>query len=146
MKPFNQIINKSGTLDQITRSARHLELLTRQFRGAVSSDAAPHIVGCALRSDAVLIFCDTAAWASQLRYLQQTLLEHARKLLGNRIQRIQFRILPSESPAGKPPAPEITENSRRILDQAASGISDNDLAEALQRLALADRDDDQDVD
>jgi len=136
MKPFSKYIKKAGSLDQIRRSARQLESLTRQIRAVLPVDAGSHLAGCALRPSTVIVFCDSAAWAAQLRYSQQSILDACRHTLGDDVQRVQFRILPSESPAGNPPAPGLTENSRRVLEQAAKGVSDDELAEALRRLSL----------
>lgn len=135
MKPFSQFINKAGSLDQIRRSARQLELLAQRIRAVLPADAATHVVGCALQPGTAIVFCDNAAWAAQLRYSQPSILDACQQTFGNEIRRVQFRILPSEPLAGKPPAPELTENSRRLLEQAANGIPDDDLAEALRRLS-----------
>lgn len=136
MKPFSKYINQAGSLDRIRRSTRQLDSLTRQIQAAVPVDAAGHLVGCALQPATVIVFCDSAAWAAQLRYSQQSILDVCRRVISADIRHVRFRIFPSETPAGKPPAPEIAENSRRVIEQAAKGVSDDELAEALRRLSL----------
>lgn len=135
MKPFSQFINKADSLNQIRRSARLLESLAQRIRAVLPGDAATHVVGCALQPGTVIVFCDNAAWAAQLRYSQTSILDACQQTFGNEIQRVQFKILPSEPLAGKPPAPELTENSRRLLEQAANGIADDNLSAALRRLS-----------
>ena len=144
MKPVNQYINRIGTLDQLRRSARLVESLTCQIRRVLPDESANHVAGCALRAETVVVFCDSAAWAAQLRYSQQAILEACRIVIPNRIQHIQFKILPSETPAEKPPAPRLTENSRSVVEQAAGSVADDALAEALRRLSLNTPDHDPD--
>lgn len=142
MKSFSQFINKAGSLDQIRRSARQLESLAKRIRAVLPDDAATHMVGCALQPGTVVVFCDNAVWAAQLRYSQPTILDACQQTFGTEIRRVQFKILPPEPLAGKPPAPELTENSRRLLEQAANGIADDNLAEALRRLSSNNTDQD----
>ncbi|MBW3567611.1 MAG: DUF721 domain-containing protein [Proteobacteria bacterium] len=135
MKPVNQYINRIGTLDQLRRSTHLIDSLTRHIRSVLPDESANHVAGCALRAETVVVFCDSAAWAAQLRYSQQAILGACRAVIPNRIEHVRFKILPSETPAEKPPAPKLTENSRRIVEQAAGSVADDALAEALRRLS-----------
>lgn len=135
MKRFSQFIQRTGSLDRLQHSARVLAKVEKAVRHALPVEAAGHLTGCALRADALVVFADSAGWASQLRYLESAILKAARSACGPGVQRVSIKVLPVPASAGKPPAPELTENSRRLLEQTASGIRDNDLAEALRRLS-----------
>lgn len=146
MKSLKQFVHKDSALDRLRIGARQLEALTRRVRAVIPADAGSHVVGCAPRPGTVVVFVDTAAWATRLRYLQYEVLAACRQELGERIQRVQFKVLPAESiigPAGKPPVPGLSENTRRLLQGAAGGITDDALAAALRRLSGSD---DQDAD
>ncbi|HEX7047843.1 MAG TPA: DciA family protein [Gammaproteobacteria bacterium] len=152
MKSLNQFVHqlagKESGLDRVRVGTRKLEALTRRIRAALPAEAREHVVGCAPRPGAVVVLADTAAWTAQLRYLQHDLLAICRQELGERIQRVQFKVLPPE-PAGsveKPPAPGISKTVRRLLQGTATGIVDDELAAALRRLSESPEADDQDAD
>ena len=135
MKPFSDLLNKSGQLGRLRTSAKLLEKLAREMRVVLPGDAAPHLVGCAIQPTAVVVFCDSSAWVAQLRYSQHSLLEVCRRILDADVPKLVFRILPADPVAGKPPSPELTEDSRRLLSQAANAVSDEELSQALRRLS-----------
>lgn len=135
MKFLGQFIHRSDALGQIRLTARQLEQLTERVRSVLPADGAPHVSGCALRPGIIVVFTTSAAWASQLRYSQQAILDACCRLPGTEIQRVHFKVLPVEPVTGKHPGPTLTENSRRLLQQAANGISDDELAAALRRLS-----------
>ncbi len=135
MKPLDQFVQRNSALGRLRVGARQLEALTRRIRAVIPAEARDHVVGCAPRPGTVVVLADTAAWAAQLRYLQDDVLAACREQLGERIQRVQFKVLPPEPLAGKPPAPDISKSTRHLLQGTASGIADNELAAALRRLS-----------
>lgn len=147
MKYLNQFVQGSDVLDRLRLGARQVAILTRDIRAAVPTEFAPHVVGCVPRKDVVVILVDAAAWATQLRYLQQELLATCRRVLGGHIRQIRFKILPPEPVEEKPSAAELSFATRHLLQSTADGIADDELAKALRLLAREENEDgDQDAD
>ena len=143
MKSLKQYVQKDSALDRLRISAAKLEALTRRIRATLPADARPHIAGCAPRPDTLVVLVDSAAWATQLRYLQDDVLAVCRQELGRRILRVQFKVMLSAAvpgSAGNPPVPDLPENTRRLLRGAAAGIADDELAAALRRLSETGQD------
>lgn len=135
MKFLNQFIQNGDPLDRLRSSAAKLAALTHRIRAVLPEETRMHVVGCAPRPGTVVVLADSAAWAAQLRYQQQAILAVCRETFGERVQQVRFKVLPPESPAGNPPAPELTEKARSLLRGTASGIADDELAAALRRLS-----------
>ncbi|HEX6927723.1 MAG TPA: DUF721 domain-containing protein [Gammaproteobacteria bacterium] len=149
MKSLKQFVHQDSSLDRLRIGARQLAALARGIRAVLPADARDHVAGCAPRPGVVVVLVDSAAWATQLRYLQHDILGACRQELGERIQRVQFKVLPPELAAGntgKPPAPGLSQNTRRLLQGAAGGVDDEALAAALRRLSGLPDSDDQDAD
>lgn len=146
MKYLNQFVQRSDVLGRLRLGARQVAILTRDIRAAVPAEVAQHVAGCVPKKDVVVILVDTAAWATQLRYLQQEILIVCRRALGNQIRQVQFKILPPEPPKGKPSSADLSPATRRLLQCTADGIADDELAEALRQLARGEDDGDQDAD
>lgn len=143
MKFLSQFIHKVDALDRLRTSTAQLDALVREIRAALPAAARDHVVGCAVRPGLLIVFADSAAWATQLRYLQQDILLAGNEVLGNSARRLQFKVLPPTPVAGNPPGPGLSKNTRRLLNGAASGVADEELAAALRRLSDAG---DQDAD
>jgi hypothetical protein len=140
MKYLNQFLKRSDSLDRLRLSALQLATLTRRIRAALPGEFASHIVGCAPKTagtpggDTLVVLVDSAAWASQLRYVQHDILSACRTALNDRIRNVQFKILPPEAPP--PPSRTVTlsDTTRHLLQRSADGIADEALANALRRL------------
>ena len=135
MKFLKQFIKRGDALGELQLAAKQLEALARRIRRSLPEQAATHVSGCAVRKDALVVFTDNAVWASQLRYQQNEILAVARESVGGGIRRVQFKVLLPAPLPPRPPVGEISPASRRLLRQAAGGIADDELAEALRRLA-----------
>ena len=134
MKDLRQFLVRAGVLARVGPAARTLATLTEDIRSRLPAHLAAHVQGCAPRADGVVILADSAAWASQLRYAQGEILQACRQRLGDQIRQVRFKIVPAEAPAEKPPKPELSPQSRQLLRQAADGVADEKLAEALRKL------------
>lgn len=144
MKYLNQLLRSPDSLGQLRLAVREISRLTNRIRAGLPDDLGRHVVGCAPRGDTVVVFAESASWASQLRYAQQQILQASREILGDRIRNVQFRIAPPQTAVDAPSTiPELSDSTRHLLRRTAEGINDDDLANALRRLGRCD---DQDAD
>ncbi len=113
------------------------QALLRRLRNALPQSLANHLLHCVVNERKLLIYTDSAAWASQLRFLQQDLLQTAGKVQGHPLEKLQIRILAdqlgagprTESKANLPSAEKIA-----MLRKQTNDIGDSPLQQALQRL------------
>ncbi|MDX1443615.1 MAG: DUF721 domain-containing protein [Gammaproteobacteria bacterium] len=143
MKRIRNITAGLPGLERVAERAIALEQLAELTREAVPEPMRPHVLACAVRNRTLILFTDNAAWASQLRFIQPAILDAIADRTGHRLDSVRLKVqqaASSERPAdsssqsGKPDR-EISERSRALIESAADGISDPELAAALQRLA-----------
>lgn len=98
---------------------------------------AEHCRYCVDKDDNLLIYMDSPAWGSQLRFYGPGLLNHVTQATGRRFRDLRVRsllpTLPTEAarPPVRPPARSLGESVRVSADHVASA----DLREALLRLS-----------
>jgi hypothetical protein len=98
-----------------------------------------HCRHCVIKGDRLLIYVDSPAWGSQLRFHGPSLLLHLEQTTGRRFRDIQVRnLLPAaptstaEKPrAVPPPGPGVSE----LLRESAENAPHEDIREALLRLS-----------
>lgn len=97
-----------------------------------------HCRHCVIKGDRLLIYVDSPAWGSQLRFQAPSLLPHLEQTTGRRFRDIQIRNLLPAAPANaaeKPravlPGPGVSE----LLRETAESTSHEDIREALLRLS-----------
>jgi hypothetical protein len=112
--------------------------LLRAIRRKLPDSLADHVLHCVVNEKKLLLYTDSAVWASQLRFLKQEILQSARDTYGHAPDKLQICILadriskPSQTlkKAHLPSAEKIA----MIKDQA-TGMGDGQLRQALQRLS-----------
>lgn len=124
-------------LAALTAQAQRLEGLRRRVAGQLPPEVAPHCLGADLKDGVLTLFLDSGAWSTFLHYRQQTLLADLQKALDQPCRTLKFKVLPEPIPGVPPkPAPKtLSEDTRRMLDNAAGSLEDAALAAALKRLA-----------
>lgn len=138
LKIANLLAKKSPYYAQLLQQASLLERLNQLFVQMLSPSLRNHCRIAAINKDVLVCHVDSAAWATRLRYEQQTVLaslKHDQSLPPLRSIRIQVR------PARGNPTRKIlniTHPSAPVAEQAfqdAENITDPKLKKALQRLA-----------
>lgn len=96
-----------------------------------------HVVLANVRGDTAVMVADSAAWATQLRYLQHAVLERLRERHDLPVRRLAVRIAPArEHPPPSTTAPvRLPASSARHLAALAEDEADPSLAAALRRLS-----------
>ncbi|MBD9354467.1 DciA family protein [Methylomonas albis] len=106
-------------------------------RTALPADIAKHAVYCVASGLQVLLYCDSASWASQIRFFNRAILDKLHGAGHPYIVRFQVRIVP---PTGEPFRPKRTphlpsaENVGLIAQQFKQADEQDVLAAALTRL------------
>jgi len=109
--------------------------LRQALASALPADESKHLVGVAGNSKRLVIFADSAAWATRLRYRATDLEAVAVQYRGTR-PHLVFKVgMPhgvAEQPHRSPWLPERVVNT---LESSARTVKDEGLAAALRRLA-----------
>jgi len=106
-------------------------------RTALPAEIAPHAQHCVASGAQILLYCDSASWASQIRFFNRAILDKLHDAGHPYIVRLQVRIVP---PTGEPIRPKRTprlpsaENVGLIAQQFKPADEQDVLAAALARL------------
>jgi hypothetical protein len=114
------------------------QLLLRRIRNQLPQSLSLHVQHCVVNEKTLLLYTDSAVWASQLRFLKQEILQAASKALNHPLEKLQIRILADQvnknARAGRkanlPSAEKIAMMRNQVND-----IRDSQLQQALQRLS-----------
>ncbi len=144
-KPVSRLLTTSnGDLQSLLEHAHYLQALTRILREAIDPILAEHITVANIRENTAVVAADSPAWLSKIRYMAPTILAILKQQSGLAdLHKIQFKVQPPIDPA-TPDQADYEQKTRRaalspasskILESAAQGIHDPDLANALRRLS-----------
>lgn len=129
-----------SVLGALTEQARGLARLNRAVGAELDSEIAPHCQVTGLRGGTLTIICDSAAWATRLRYHGPALRDRL-AAAGTPVSEVRVAVRPPLQPQMAPvpaaPAapPRLAASAAESLRVAAGAVEDDDLAEALRRLA-----------
>jgi hypothetical protein len=97
-----------------------------------------HCFYCVAKGERLIIYVDSAAWSSQLRFYGPDLLDRLEQSIGYRFKEVQVRNLLSVTGASAAPSkPRLTPSAEKtieVLRQSAENAP-QELKEALQRLS-----------
>jgi len=124
------------TLSAVYRHAHRLAKLRAALAEALEVEIRQHLVGVSGTSQRLVIFADTSGWATRLRYQAPDLEAAALDHLGTR-PTLVFRVMPDAPPlhSATPRSPWLSERVVATLEASARTVEDEELAEALRRLA-----------
>jgi len=138
-RPVAKILSRQDSaLNSLLERAQYLQQLTQALRDSLDAQLAVHITVANLRGQTAVITTDTPAWLTRLRYQAPTILCLLKTLPGlQKLQKVQFKIQPvSLNPVSVPPRrASLSTTSAHLLESAAYGTEDPELAEALYRLS-----------
>ncbi len=138
--PLKRLLQSRGSeLPSVFQRARHLADIMHAVRASLSGKLAAHCLGVSVVRNTLVLFADSAPWATRLRYEQKAILAAVSRETGLSFARISLRVQPGA--AARQPEPRrparapLSAANRHALESAARGISDPELAAALRRLA-----------
>jgi hypothetical protein len=136
LRSINNLLQTETTLTTLQARSREQSVLLQQVRRLLPSPLDRHCLAAVLQGDRLVLFTDSSAWASRLRYFSRDLVfglqqqqltvtkTAIRILVANRQKkRKQRHIL------------RISQENARLLSQTADDISDPTLGAALRRLS-----------
>ncbi|HYE35835.1 DciA family protein [Methylocaldum sp.] len=115
---------------------RHRRVLSAA-RKALPGFLADHCVDCVIKPDQLILYVDSPAWASQIRFYALHLLPRIEQSTGHRFRNLQIRnVLPAViEPLDKPLFVTPPGFVAELLKSSASSTSSGELKEALLRLS-----------
>lgn len=121
----------AASLARVIEQLRMLELA----RSALPEQFRQHAVHCVASGNKLIIYCRSAAWASQIRFFQQVILNKLQESGQRNLGVLQVRLLLDNSPLQRVQAKRLP--SPGIVDglMAQSTGRDDELQLALNRLA-----------
>lgn len=125
----------AGSLGAVYRQARALAKLRDTLADVLPPDERKHLVGVCGNERRLVVFADSPAWATRLRYRSPELEAAAAKLRGTRPSLV-FRVTVEYGVETPPPrSPWLSERVVDTLESSARTVEDEELAAALRRLA-----------
>ncbi len=132
--PNALLIQSSGFRALLVQVEKH-ERLLRIARAALPSVLGEHCKACLSKEGRIVIFADSPAWATQLRFFGPAILASLRSCDGENFREVQVRNLtretiPDESRSMNLPSPEVA----RMVRMSAIDAPTDELRAALMRL------------
>lgn len=121
----------------LVAEARRLQDLTHRIRQLLPDEEAPHLRAANPSSNGIILWTDSAVWATRLRYSAPHLATAIRDALQlNKPVTLQVRVLPEQGTreTKASPLPPLSEEARDVLAACAEHTTDPQLSAAWQRL------------
>ncbi len=140
---FNSILEKSQ--DGIAALLRHIKLLRHldnELTSCLGLPASKHCCVANITDDMLILHTDSSAWASKLRYLTPSILDHMRNMCDlPSIKSVRIRVQPrqTESESYNSKQNFISLQSATFLKQAAESTSDQQIRSCYLKLAKNNR-------
>jgi hypothetical protein len=125
-------------LDTLQSRLNQQQSLLQGIRSELPPSLANHVLHCVVNEEKLLLYTDSAVWASQLRFLKQEILQAASKVQQAPLDKLHIRILAdqiNESPRTGRKANLPSEEKIAMIREQANNIQDSQLEQALQRLS-----------
>jgi hypothetical protein len=127
--------------DSLRKRAEELRRLTSVLRSELPPESDGHYHVANIQDRTVVIMTDSPVWTTRLRQLGPRIIAILQNSGRKNLLHIRVFSRPAQSPVAKPPGSvktkprQISRESTRLLNQAASSIGDDGLREALLKLA-----------
>lgn len=135
-RPLNEFLSCSSQATGIQQRLEEHRQLLRLVRSLLPAPLDHHCLATVLKDERLLLYTDTSAWASRMRFHSREL---TRELVAKRIQikKISVRVMiqPSDRRRKARGMRRLSSENATLIRQTADDLSDPDLKAALQRLA-----------
>ncbi|WP_421682274.1 DUF721 domain-containing protein [Stutzerimonas urumqiensis] len=131
------LLREARPLKALFGEAQRLDRLQRLVEAQLQAAAREHCRVASWREGILLLIVTDGHWATRLRYQQNRLLRQLRTCEEfATLAKIQFRVQPTSGTNRAPDRiPRRSDAAAQSLEEAAEGIDDPKLRQALQRLA-----------
>jgi hypothetical protein len=134
---LNSLLTGSDSqIKRLTREAQHLIGLRDAVRRQLPPALCHHCLGAQLEASTLVIYMDSAATATPVRYQQRELLGKL-AVDGLSCSSLKVQVLPDppSAPVPKAPTRTLSDAVRQILETTAAQLAEGSLKNSLQRLA-----------
>jgi hypothetical protein len=127
----NKLISGRGPLRHWLEDIRAQTVLLEQVRERLPSALRPHCISARRDGDTLVVFADSAVWATRLRY------EVGRVLIPLSVRNLRVRVAPPSPEAQQPKKarPVLPASAAAVLAETAAYVADPALAASMMRLA-----------
>jgi hypothetical protein len=125
-------------LAALRQRAADIDRLARQVRSRLPAPLRPHCLSVSLQGDCLVIFTDSPAWSSRLRYQAPELLQELDHP-DFALRTVRVRVMPPAAAQAKPATAtrraHMSPSGAETLERTARSIGDAPLSAALLRLS-----------
>ena len=127
--------------ERLKKRAQELNRLTLMLRNELPPEVDGHFSVANIRDRTLIIMSDSPVWATRLRQLGPQIVTILQNNGRKNLLHIQVFSRPPNSPSVRPPEPapgpekSISSQSRQLINQTATYIEDENLREAMLKLA-----------
>lgn len=137
-KPITTLLSEaSGGFHTLIKKAQELAMLNELIQNFLPALLKRHVSVANFRQGNLILFVESAAWATRLRYQIPTLLQSLRtdgKLY--QLCTIDYRIKPRADHTTPPrPRPTLSATAKELISDAATHIKNKRLKHSMRRLA-----------
>lgn len=132
---LDALLDSSAQLKQMTAVARQLQRLREQVRGQLPPNLVGHFLGAQWQDGTLIIYMDSSASATLLRYQQRELIY---RLATVHLPANHIKIQVAHPPAAASPkqaARSLPEAVCTLLESTAAGLENGPLSRSLRHLA-----------
>lgn len=135
---------QKGDVAELVTHARQLGHLSSIVQAMLDSSLADHCHLAHFDGARMVIVADSPAWATRLRFSVDTLVSQLQQYSNkfHRLSKIEVAVRPQlpDLPQGEVVERSISVEAAQYIEESASGVSDPELKQALQRLASRQQD------
>lgn len=132
---LTRVLRSSGTARELLSQAQDLQQLLTRVRKLLPVPLEGHCRAVLLKKRQLILFVDSPAWASRMRYYSRDLKSLLRRN-GMRVERVSVRVLINDTPQNQKrgAAKRLSPENAALIRQTAEGIGDEGLSAALRKL------------
>lgn len=120
-------------VNQIEQQQRMLQ----QVRKGLPDNLAKHACHCLISNGTLLVYTDSAIWASQLRFYNQTILANVVSVTHEAVQKMQIKVMTQNTGVHPPSVVQVNIPTLATIDmmqKQTACVSDKSLQQSLLRL------------
>ena len=130
-------VNNNDVLANLYRHSLEILKIQETIRLALGPPLAQHLHVANVSPDTIIIFTDSQAWATKLRFQTQDIINIVKKTTGyTRLESVRIKLSPLLRTTTTPGSPlSISASTPRLLKKVAKNINDTAIQEALIKLS-----------
>lgn len=136
-RPITELLQRAGSAtERVLQRGQFLHRLNRLVGSLLDHDSKLHCQAGNIRDGVLILYADSTAWASRLRYQTPALLtqlQHHKALAT--LQRIEVKVVPHQEKTVIYQKAKLSSEAASCLHACADSVADSNLRQALQRLA-----------